>query len=537
MINASLENLDTGICIRRWLVAFFLAADCAGLTGCATFPDHYDAPTSHAFAHPEQTSLGKAFALAQTQHPELSGFRVINNGVTALMTRAALADLAERSIDIQYYIFDPDDSGAFLLNRLLAAAKRGVRVRLLLDDFLLTIDDQTLAQLNAQPNMEVRIFNPYRDRARWSRSFQMMFNLDRLGRRMHNKVFAVDGQIGILGGRNVSNHYMEGESDSNFRDIDLLATGPILRDVEKSFDSFWNSEIVVPVAAFGIKSAAGELVSIAPSGHYEKSPNEGGPEIEYQIRKPALVKGLLAAENFFWARGKAVAEPPVRQAAGAVKSSSEIARALSIARQGSTKEVSFEVAYFVPGDGGVKMLGDLVKRGVRVRVLTNSLASTDVIAVHAGYAKYREALLAAGVELYEYRTDAKRPEPVGHHLHRGSSGSALHAKVVIHDRRLVWVGSANFDPRSRRLNTEAGLLIDSEALAEKMLSSMERDYGPDESWRLALETDPVTESKRLVWHGTDKGVPVRHYSDPGAGFFRRLGVGFYSILPGIEDLL
>lgn len=536
MIHIRLAGFDVGGYLHRWLAAILLAASFAGLTGCATFPDNYQATPSQAFAHPEQTALGKAFALPQAQHPELSGFRVINNGVTALMMRATLADLAERSIDIQYYIFDPDESGAFLLNRLLAAAKRGVRVRLLLDDYLLTFDDATLARINAVPNMEVRIFNPYRDRARWSRSFQMFFNLDRLGRRMHNKVFAVDGQVGILGGRNVSNHYMEGDVDSNFRDIDLLTSGPIMRDVEKSFDAFWNSEIVVPVAAFGIKPAEGELLTITPSIHKEASPGIG-PEVEYEVRKPVLTKSLLAGEGLIWARGQAVAEPPIRQAKGAPKSSAEIARALAIARQGATKEVSYEVAYFVPGDAGVKLLRDLVARGVRVRVLTNSLASTDVIAVHAGYAKYREALLEAGVELYEYRADAKRPEPLGHRLRLGSSGSALHAKVVIHDRRLVWVGSANFDPRSRRLNTEAGLLIDSTALAEKMLSSMERDYAPDESWRLALETDPATGSKRLVWHGADNGVPVRHYSDPGAGFFRNLGVGLYSILPGIEELL
>ena len=220
---------------RQAAAALFLAASVAG---CATFRDDYTAPPSQAFDRPEQTTIGQAFAGTQAQRPGLSGFRLINNGVSALMTRAALADLAERSIDVQYYIFDPDETGAFLLERLIAAAQRGVRVRLLLDDYLLAMDDATLAKIDAHPNIEVRIFNPYRDRARWSRTLQMFFHLDRLGHRMHNKIFAVDGQIGVLGGRNISNHYMEGEADSNFRDIDLLTTGPILRDVEKSFDAF-----------------------------------------------------------------------------------------------------------------------------------------------------------------------------------------------------------------------------------------------------------------------------------------------------------
>ena len=185
----------------------------------------------------------------------------------------------------------------------------------------------------------------------------------------------------------------------------------------------------------------------------------------------------------------------------------------------------------------MQLLSELAGRGVRVRVLTNSLAATDVVAVHAGYAKYREGLLAGGVELYEYRSDARRPEPGGHRLRLGSSGSALHAKVVVHDRRLVWVGSANFDPRSRRLNTEAGLLIESEELAERLLSSIEWDFSPRNSWQLGLEKDPQGGSRRLTWNGERDGKIVNLAQEPDAGLLRHLGVLFYSILPGVEDLL
>ena len=506
------------------------------LGACASFPDSYEAPESRAFNQPDTTALGKAFVKVQEKHTGLSGFRLINNGVSALMTRAALADLAERSIDVQYYIYDPDESGLFLLNRLLAAGQRGVRVRILLDDYLMSMDDTTLAAINAQPNVEVRIFNPYRDRARWSRPVQMLFNLNRLGRRMHNKVFAVDGQIGILGGRNISNHYMEGESDSNFRDIDLLATGPILRDVENNFDTYWNSEMAVPVKAFGLQVTKDDVEAVLSETAANTS-KDHGPFSEFQQRKTEFTSRLLAGEDFIWATGLALSEPPVRQREGDAKSSSVIARALALARQNATKEVSYAVAYFVPGDRGVELLAGLVGRGVRVRVLTNSLASTDVVAVHAGYAKYREALLTAGVELYEYRNDAKRPEPVGHRLRLGRSESALHAKVVIHDRKQVWVGSANFDLRSRHLNTEAGFLIESEELAEKLLSSMERDYLPAQSWRLALESTPDGKTQQIIWHGTKDGAAVRHNSDPEATIFRKASVRFYSILPGLEELL
>jgi len=508
----------------------------ASLAGCATIRGDYVAQPSQAFDRPQETALGRAYAAGQAERPGLSAFRLINNGVSALLTRAALADLAERSLDIQYYIYDPDETGAFLLERIQAAAERGVRVRIILDDYLLGLDDASLARIDAHPNVEVRIFNPYRDRMRWSRPLQMLFNLDRLGRRMHNKVFVADGQIGILGGRNISNHYMEGEAEANFRDVDLLASGPVVGEALRSFDAFWNSEIVVPVAAFEARPADND-----DALHFDRLRAEAaagrGPYAEYGQRKPDFVRRLLAGESMIWARGRAIAEPPVRQREGEAKPSAEIARALAIARQNARKEVTYAVAYFVPGERGVQLLSELAGRGVRVRVLTNSLAATDVVAVHAGYAKYREGLLAGGVELYEYRSDARRPEPGGHRLRLGSSGSALHAKVVVHDRRLVWVGSANFDPRSRRLNTEAGLLIESEELAERLLSSIEWDFSPRNSWQLGLEKDPQGGSRRLTWNGERDGKIVNLAQEPDAGLLRHLGVLFYSILPGVEDLL
>ncbi len=527
---------DERACVRASIVRNLLPLVLSLLAGCATIRGDYVATPSQAFDRPAETALGRAHAAAAAGRPaEHSAFRLINNGVSALMTRAALADLAERSLDIQYYIYDPDETGAFLLERILAAAERGVRVRMILDDYLLALDDAILAKIDAHPNVELRIFNPYRDRARWSRPLQMLFNLDRLGRRMHNKVFAADGQIGILGGRNISNHYMEGEAEANFRDVDLLASGPVIRQALASFDAFWNSEIVVPVAAFEARPADNDD-GLRFAKLREEAAAGRGPYAEYGQRKADLMRRLLAGEGMIWAQGRAIAEPPVRQKEGEAKSSAEIARALAIARQNAKREVTYAVAYFVPGERGVQLLSELAARGVRVRVLTNSLASTDVVAVHAGYSKYREGLLAGGVELYEYRIDAKRPEPGGHRLRLGSSGSALHAKIVVHDRRLVWVGSANFDPRSRRLNTEAGLLIESEELAERLLSSIEWDFSPRHSWKLELERD-ANGARRILWNGEREGRMVNLEQEPDAGLLRHLGVLFYSILPGVEDLL
>lgn len=196
-----------------------------------------------------------------------------------------------------------------------------------------------------------------------------------------------------------------------------------------------------------------------------------------------------------------------------------------------------ETAYFVPGERGVEVLSELKARGVRVRILTNSLSSTDVPAVHSGYSRYREALLAAGVELHEYRVDSPRPIPSTRLLRTGRSDSALHAKVLVHDRRMVWIGTANFDPRSRRINTETGLLIDSEALAARMLTSVERDFAPAQSWRLELETDAQSGARHIVWVGERDGKPLRLAREPEAGLLRQLRVLFYSLLPGLEELL
>jgi putative cardiolipin synthase len=507
-------------------VAFVLLAGCAGIR-----QDHAVVP-AQAFDRPLETMLGRAHAAGEQRHAGQSGFRLLNNGVSALLTRAALIDAAERSIDLQYFIFDADDTGFFLLERLLAAADRGVRVRILLDDYLIGFDDVTLSRIDAHANVEVRVFNPYPDRL-WPRALQLMMRPSRLGHRMHNKIFVVDGQMGVVGGRNIGNHYFEGESESNFRDADMLATGPVVREAAAIFDSFWNSPMVVPVAAFGVSPSATTNDALAA---WRATTADFGSHQEYRRRQAEFRQRVLSGEGLIWAPARAVGEPPIRQAEGAAKSSAEVARVHAIARQKAQREITYAVAYFVPGERGVEVLCQVAARGVRVRVLTNSLAATDVVPVHSGYAPYREALLAGGVELYEYRHDAPRPTPAaGHRLRKGRSESALHAKVAVYDRQRLWIGSANFDPRSRHLNTEAGVMIESEALAGQVLATLERDLDATHSWRLTLDPEKPA-GQRLVWNGLRKGQPWRGTSEPDASAWRRFSSGFYRLL-GIESLL
>ena len=505
------------------------------LAGCASIDTGHQATPSQAFDQPQRTTLGQAHAASEQQHAAQSGFRFLNNGVSALLSRAALIDTAERAIDVQSYIFEADDTGLFLLERLLAAADRGVRVRLLLDDHHIGFDDATLARINAHRQVEVRLFNPYPDRL-WPRTLQLLGRMDRLGRRMHNKLFLVDGQVGVIGGRNIGNHYFEGEGESNFRDADLLVTGPVVRQAAASFDQYWNSPMVVPVEALGVRAEIGSAaVSEAALAQWRASASGYGPHAEYQRRREEFQQRLLSAQGWVWAPAQLVAEPPIRQAEGAPKASAEVARALARVRDQARQEVVYATAYFVPGERGVAVLTQLATRGVQVRVLTNSLAATDVVAVHAGYAPYREALLAGGVALYEYRPDAPRPAPKTHRVRAGRSESSLHAKVVVFDRHTLWVGSANFDPRSRYLNTEVGVLIESPTLAQQVLATLAHDLQPSHSWQLALQPD-VSGRSRLVWQGERAGQPWQTDREPDASTWRQWQVRWFQLL-GIEHLL
>lgn len=494
------------------------------LSGCAGTPRQTALPPESAFSRPELTTLGRAFLPQQTARPGDSGYRLLNNGISALFARAALIDAAERSIDLQYYIYEADDVGQFLLDRLLRAAERGVHIRILLDDHDKGLDDTLLARLSSHRNIDVRLFNPFVSRAPLPRAFEMIFQLDRVGRRMHNKLLAVDGQAAVIGGRNIGNRYFEATADSNFRDIDLLAVGPVVKQALHNFDEYWNSPIVTPIEGFEIT-----VDGATPDTHAASA-----LEAEYEKRREEFRTRITSPSALIWAQGVALAEAAERESGGKHKGTA-IGQALKAIRQHVKSELLIQTAYFVPGERGVDMFADLVKKGVKVRIMTNALAATDVVAVHAGYARYREALLAAGVALHEYRPDAPRPFPNRQHRRGEPSSSALHAKIMLFDRRWVWVGSANFDPRSRRTNTETGLLIDSPELAARIYQGIELDFSPKQSWR--VERRGQDEAATLQWTGERDGELVTLESEPDVGAARALLFGLYSILPGIEELL
>jgi len=504
------------------------------LAGCADPRHDVPYPRSEAWAHPEETALGEPLA----GHKGQSGFYLLDSGMEALSIRAGLAENARHTLDLQYYIVREDATTQLLLYRVLRAARRGVRVRLLLDDLYTGGKDFDLATLAAQPNIEVRVFNPFRNRATLglSRLLEFLGDATRLNRRMHNKLWVADNAVAIVGGRNLSDEYFDAHGEVNFSDLDILAAGPIVRDISRSFDDYWNSEWAVPIQAFVTTPPDPEQV--AEFGRALETRLEGFRDTDYAraLREVRLGPRLLA-EQVPLTPATAIAlydEPKKISAESGAESSSRIFMALRPIVEAAKREVILIVPYFIPNEQGIGILSALARRGVRVRILTNSLASTDVAVVHAGYARLRARLLAAGVELYEARPDAP-PDAIRRWRPGASSGASLHAKAIVVDRESVLVGSMNLDPRSRLSNTEVALLIESAALGGQLGALFEKATSPDQAFHVEL-TESGNASSPLVWLGRQDGQPVRYTQEPLASWWRRMVSSVFGALAP-EELL
>jgi putative cardiolipin synthase len=501
-----------GTCLLFPLIGFLLA-------GCATVPNEYPRNPSSAVADYSATDLGRLFGEAAARHPGESGFAIIRQGRQAFTARVALTELAEKSLDLQYYIWERDETGRILAERLVRAANRGVRVRVLLDDINLSGRDAQLAALDAHPNIEIRIFNPFANRG--ARLFDFAIDLDRVNHRMHNKIMVADNAVAIVGGRNIGNHYFEVATDANFRDLDIAAAGPVVRDVSNVFDHFWNGYWAVPISAVEDLSYTDSDLQAAVSALRERIVEDRYPyPLDQDVA--ALRAGLSSIRDcLIWARGQIVWDDPDDIKAGAEHG--RLDRALYSKLDTLQKEVLIEAAYFVPRDRGVRKAKQLTDRKVRVRVLTNSLASNDVLAAHAGYAKYREALLANGVELFEMRPDAGS---IKKKVISGESKAALHTKAIVFDRESVFIGSFNLDPRSSNINTEAGLYVESPKLARQLIAYMDEGVRPENSYRVLLDEDGD-----LVWVTEIDGDEVRYTEEPETTFGQRFMSGFIMMLP------
>jgi putative cardiolipin synthase len=491
-----------------------------GLVGCGGEDEPVES-SAHmaAFADHESTRIGRQLAGLAAANPDRSGFAIIRYGRPALAARVALADLAERSLDVQYYIWEADATGRILAERLVRAADRGVRVRILVDDINLSGRDARVASLDAHPNIEIRIFNPFANRS--FRALDFAFDLARVNHRMHNKMMIMDNALTLVGGRNVGAHYFQAHTQSNFRDLDIVGAGPIVRETSAVFDCFWNGPWSVPVAQL-VKKAFGREQLVAAVEDMRRQIDVDGYPFPLEIDTSELLEDL---ENIFadlvWAPGRIVWEDPASIYEG-VKSG-QMNAALLERLESLDSELLIESAYFVPREPGIEAVRSLTERGVRVRVLTNSLVANDVLAAHAGYSKYRKPLVEAGAELYELRP---YPGPVDQKIVAAKSKAGLHTKAIVFDQKDVFIGSFNLDPRSSMINTEAGLYVESPVLARQVIDYMDEGVTPHNAFRVLID-----DNEALRWIIEIAGARVEYDNDPNSSWYQRWLAGVIRNLP------
>ncbi|HEX4779862.1 MAG TPA: phospholipase D family protein [Usitatibacter sp.] len=506
--------------------AAMVIAVAAMVTGCASLPPLEGRAESHAIAAPGGTRLAHAIAPLARAHPASSGVHALASATDAFAARMLLASAAESSIDVQYYIWRGDNTGYLLLEALRDAAERGVRVRLLLDDNGIRDLDETLAVLDAHPAIEVRLYNPFASRS--LRSLGYFGDFKRLNRRMHNKSFTVDGVATIVGGRNVGNEYFGAGDETLFADLDVLAVGDVVAEVGAAFDLYWNSASAYP-ASLLLAPATREGTQRLEEKFSEVRAEPRSQAYLDAVRNTALVRQLLAGElSVEWAVAHVTRDDPAKTLDETERRDLLLLTDLVAAFGRPRRSFDLVSPYFVPGEKGVATLGALARSGVATRVLTNSLAATDVAAVHAGYSKWREPLLRAGVRLYELKSLAgiEAARGSGKKPPGGSSPESLHAKTFASDRERIFVGSFNFDPRSALLNTEMGVVIQSPKLAARLSEALDARLA-QAAYELRL-----TPSGAIAWvERTPEGAEVLHEDEPDTTMLKRAWIGFLSWLP------
>ncbi len=519
---------------NRLKQALVIALVCL-LSACSMLPTDFEREDSHAFTDTAQTRLGLLAKQMQSKNPEHSSMFLIGEGTGAFLTRMALMNMAERSIDIQYFIFKSDIIGKLMMDTMLERAEHGVRVRILLDE--LTLDSETKAILFAMdhhPLIDVRIYNPFSSTG--YKAPAALTDTARINRRMHNKSFTVDSQYTVVGGRNIEENYFSANSRSNYADLDIVAVGPVVADVNEQFDIYFNSPLAIPSFVFDehkhhktrlaqVKSELARFVESIQDSDYAQ-------DLRSTTMYKRIVNGLSGQDEALIFQGKAhvIYDSPEKTLG---KSELETTYMIAMLRPHTEKiaqTLELISPYFIPGDEGTKYLTDLVKKGIKVRVITNSLASTDGVLAQSGYARHRYNLLKGGVELYELKPKAK--SKASRSLKRSAEAkSALHAKTYIFDRKEVYIGSFNFDPRSALINTELGIVCETPDMASYIATELFDKSVEQAAYQLALIDDDV------VWlEASHDGQVIKHSVQPETSWWRRFNLYLYSLLP-IESQL
>ncbi|MBL4830492.1 MAG: phospholipase D family protein [Aliivibrio sp.] len=496
----------------------------ATLTGCGSLPEDIKHPIEPLATKPTSTlsEMSDIYQLEQSTQG-MSAVLLQDTGWDALAQRLALIETAEHSIDIQYYIWNSDASGHYLASRLLAAADRGVKIRVMLDDINLNEREELLVALDSHSQIEIRIFNPIPTRRGVTKWLNFLGDFSRLNRRMHNKSFTVDGALSIVGGRNIGDEYFDLSDDINFRDRDVLVMGSVVTDIQASFGEYWDSRWSYPVELLGGKASSDlPVLDEVAAPRYKNY--------------PALPEGNEVANRFLkdvmgemtWVQARFVSDRPVPIDEDNTNEPKATAKLLAKLAEQSHQEILLESAYLIFDDRQLEGWQKLTDNGVQIKALTNSMASNDLTTNHSGYAGRRRDMLDHGIQLFELKPDSKLCEQSTRDQSKCSPTLAygLHAKSAVFDRRVASIGSFNFNLRSTYLNTESILIIENKSVAERLAEDIEQAMDEDNSWRLNLQQGEIR------WYSGQQSWE----SEPETGKWQRFKSRFLQLLP-IEKYL
>jgi putative cardiolipin synthase len=522
-------------------IAVALISGCAGQPPGANFPRQ----SSVALAHPEQTFLGAKFAQAAKDHGGNSGFRILSVGVDGFLTRVQMIDAAERTIDLQYFIFRGDETGRLITAALLRAADRGVHVRVLIDDGDTVAGDEQIFALDGHPSVEIRVFNPfaYRGHSDFLRGMEFTFNMRRLDYRMHNKLLVVDNSVALIGGRNIGNQYFQMDPESQFADDDVFTVGPVVQQLSATFDEFWNSTQSIPAAALGhARHPASDLEKhrqVAQGSKPMLSLDSPGIDYVAMLRTDEPYAGMIVGHlPLVWASAEIASDSPDKKnVEKGVTSGRLMSEPVVKAAAQAHTEILMVTPYFVPSGDEMHLLDTLLRNNVRVAILTNSLESAPGLLAQAGYTRYRLPLLDDGADLYEVRARLGSRRGSGQTARISQFGNyGLHAKLYVFDRERFFIGSMNFDQRSKHLNTEIGLIIDSPELAQQTAARFDSMTQPESAYVLSVRYQDSGPGENVVWDTVANGKPVEYTQEPAQNRWQKFKVRFLAMLPFRREL-
>jgi cardiolipin synthase C len=494
------------------LRSLFCLMLCSLAAACAQLPQRTGLADEFALSVGQDSPLDRALLPAEEAHASQSAFRLVVEGTEAFVVRVQSARMAQRSLDVQTYIWHSDLTGTYFAHELIAAADRGVRVRLLIDDMDARAKNANLAALAAHPQIEVRLFNPFASRTGTLALLgEGIRSFSRLNRRMHNKSWIADNRLAVVGGRNVGDEYFGASDQVNFIDLDFAMIGPVVRDASASFDKYWNSPSSYPMELLAADSVTPSALDGLRDVLATHSSQSESTRYGISLRSNDSIKRMVEGDwPLEWTgEYRFISDDPLKVTMQQYDAQrSEVGAALVPFARSAQADLTIISPYFVPGKSGSALLIEAAQADKRVRVLTNSLAANDVAAVHGGYSLYRKALLKGGVQLWELKPLG---ETDSHTNLFGSSGASLHTKALTVDSHTLFVGSFNVDPRSTWLNCEQGVMVESSALATQLEAIVARGLGGQHTWHVTLEGDA------LSWTDGDK----RYDSDPQASFGRK----------------